>query len=57
MLLEWLLLSMVPTISDLVGLKDKTLSLQISIGITALFALILMLIPAIFLDEKKICTV
>ncbi len=45
--------SMVPSIGGLLGIEDKTLSLQVAIGIVSFIAMILMLIPAIFLDEKK----
>lgn len=45
--------SLVPNLAGLLGIQDKTLSTQIAIGILAFIAMILMLIPAFFLDEKK----
>ncbi|MBN2618425.1 MAG: MFS transporter [Spirochaetales bacterium] len=48
--------SMVPSIAGIFGLEDKTLSLQLAIGLVSFIAMILMLIPAIFLNEKKYAT-
>lgn len=48
---------LVPVFSDNlakgIGIVDKTHSLQISIGIVSFVAIILMLVPVLFLDEKK----
>jgi GPH family glycoside/pentoside/hexuronide:cation symporter len=45
--------SMVPTLGSMLGIDDKTLSIQVAIGILAFVAMILMLLPGLFLDEKK----
>ncbi|MGL1891751.1 MAG: MFS transporter [Spirochaetaceae bacterium] len=45
--------SMVPNIASMLNVADKVKSIQIAIGIVSTFAMLCMLIPAFFIDEKK----
>lgn len=45
--------SMVPTVAGSLNIANKTTSIQVAIGILSFIAMIFMLIPAIFLNEKK----
>lgn len=45
--------SMVPRIADLIGLDDRAQSIQLTITILSIIAMIAMLIPGIFLDENR----